>query len=149
MVGDAGDAVALVDLDARRRGEIDERGVELDAGRHRGVQALTLAGSGTLDGRPDGARSTAASTVVNDGTVAGRSRGARARGARAWSGRRRSTCRGERRLVDDDDVASGPAQLDRGGHAGRTGADDEDVARRGPAVEVTRHRIADGAAGCS
>ena len=138
---DAADAVALLDLDPRRRGEIDERGVELDPRRHRGVQAPAR-GSGSVDG-------TSGRRAQHDGVdrrerrdrgrfepevleLAKRERGQAVAAALVpW----------ERRLVDDDDVASGPAQLDRRGHAGRTGPDDEDVDVGCRSAEVTSDRI--------
>ena len=64
------DGVSEAHVDAGGDGELDERGVELQPGSDRRVDALA-GGSGTLNVRPDGARSTAPSTARKSGTAAG------------------------------------------------------------------------------
>ena len=151
-----------VDVDRRRSvacvGERRSKpcpSMDLDAGRRR--RASTSAASSSTRGRHGGERPGAPAAAARrprarrraqhgahrrrdqSATVAGsKPRCSSSRSASVVRPSPQHLSRGNTALSTTTTSASGPAQLDRGGHAGRAGTDDEHVERRGRQVEVTR-----------
>ena len=125
------EAVPLQHRHPRTGGVLDERGVELEAGRDGGEQAVT---GGQRQGHLP-ARRTAEHRRVDPLELRHRAHVEAEVGQLAQGERGQAVATalvaGKARLVDDEHVDPGPVQLDRRGNARRPGADHEDVDGRG------------------